>query len=288
MAPNKGPARAGKLRFISVQKLERGSLQPRQAIDGPSLTQLAESIRTKGVIQPIYVRKVRGSKYEIVAGERRWHAAKMAGLKNIPCIVGDVPDNTALAIALIENLHREDLNPIDQAVAIRRLVDEFAMTHQQIADTIGKSRATVTNLLRLLELPSNVREMVTEGELDMGHARALLALPGDAREPVAEQVAREHLSVRAVEKIGRRPSESASVASLPQASLGGALYKSLRDYADVKLRKNGRWRLSVEFTDIDELHSVLGAIEELLAKADRPDHSPSLILNTSASSRGAP
>lgn len=270
MPPNTGPARAGKLRFISVQKLERGSQQPRQTIDGPTLARLAESIRAEGVIQPIYVRKRRGAKYEIVAGERRWHAAKMAGLKNIPCIIGDPSDETALAIALIENLHREDLNPIDQALAIRRLVDEFAMTHQQIADTLGKSRATITNLLRLLDLPVHVRELVTDGRLDMGHARALLALPGEAREPVAEQAVREQLTVRAVERIGRRP-EPAPVVSLCDASFGDALRKSLRDHADVRLRKNGRWQLSVEFADIEELHSVLGAIDELLRNVDRAE-----------------
>jgi ParB family chromosome partitioning protein len=153
--------RIGKLKSLPVHRLERGEQQPRRAIDGIALKKLAESILTEGVIQPIFVRKARRGKFEIVAGERRWHAAKMAGLKSVPTVVGDVSDEAALAIALIENLHREDLNPIDQALAMQRLTDDFGMTHRQIADMIGKSRAAVTNLLRLLELPVDVQRLVS-------------------------------------------------------------------------------------------------------------------------------
>ena len=264
MAERRGPKRAGRLRFIPVRKLARGRLQPRRVIDGPELTKLAQSIRADGLIQPILVRRTRGGKYEVVAGERRWLAAKLAGLESIPCLVTDVPDRVTLVLALIENLHRADLSPIDQALAIQQLVAQFSMTHREIADGIGKSRATVTNLLRLLELPENVRSMLAEGSIDMGHARALLGLPGEARAAVANRAARDGLSVRAVERIAREHPVPAPVAPELSAALRQAVRESLRGRADVQLRRDGRCRLRIDFTDVDELHRALSTLEALL------------------------
>jgi len=261
MSAERKPPRAAKLRNLPIDRLERGRFQPRRVIDGAALKRLAESIRSEGVVQPLFVRK-QGSKFEIVAGQRRWHAAKIAGLKKVPTVVGKVSDETALAVALIENLHREDLNPIDEARAIERLIAEFGMTHQQVADTIGKSRAAVTNLLRLLELPAPVQGMVANGLLDNGHARALLALPRERREGVAEEAARKHLSVRAVERLAReRP---AAPAAAPDSALGEQLRSLLNGSGELRSRSPGRWRLEVEFGTVQDLLTSLEAIESRL------------------------
>ncbi len=272
MAAHSRPRRAGKLRSLPVSRLERGSLQPRHAIDGIALKKLAESILSEGIIQPIFVRKSGHGKFEIVAGERRWHAAKMAGLKSVPTVVGEVSDESALAIALIENLHREDLNPIDQALAIQRLVDEFFLTHQEVADTIGKSRTAVTNLLRLLELPDEVQCMVADGTIDMGHARALLALPCDQRLAAADKVASECLSVREVERMVRQSASRRREPVSPErgqmqesnALLDRELDESFNGKARIHECRGGAWQLNVDFTDLDELHSLLVAIDELV------------------------
>ncbi|NIO40389.1 MAG: ParB/RepB/Spo0J family partition protein, partial [Burkholderiales bacterium] len=255
-----------------VHRLERGNLQPRKAIDGIALKKLAESIQEKGVIQPICVRKARHGRFEILAGERRWRAAKMAGLQSIPTVVTDASDAAALAIALIENLHREDLNPIDQATAIQQLIEDFAMTHREVAETVAKSRATITNLLRLLELPHDAQKMVAEGKLTMGHARALLALPSDQRQGAAEYVAEQRLSVRAVERMARRPAPTKSSAQ-SNGSRGPAIDfpEPVRQKFErtVKLRKtnDGRWRLSFSFSNLEELRErtkeVNGLVEQI-------------------------
>jgi ParB family chromosome partitioning protein len=275
MAAHPTPNKGRKLRKLSVHRLERGDLQPRKAIDGIALKKLAESIQAKGVIQPIFVRKARHGKFEIVAGERRWRAAKMAGLRSIPSVVSDVSDEAALAIALIENLHREDLNPIDQAMAIQHLIEEFAMTHQEVAETVAKSRATITNLLRLLELPHDAQEMVAEGKLAMGHARALLALPSEQRQRAAEYVAEERLSVRGVERMVRR-----SVSTEPSAQLDGLqgptmdLPERIRQKFGraIKLRKtnDGRWSLSFSFSNLKELRERTKEISGLAEQIDLP------------------
>lgn len=274
MSTPRRPPRAAKLKNVPVDRLERGRFQPRRAIDGIALTKLAESIRSEGVIQPLFVRKASFGKFEIVAGERRWHAAKMAGLKSVPTVVGKLTDEMALAVALIENLHREDLNPIDQALAVERLVSEFGMTHQQVADTLGKSRAAVTNLLRLLELPKEVQTMVADGQLDNGHARALLALPREQCRSAAEKAVSGHLSVRDVERLARRATSEPQPAGSGEAQQPApthALADSLRELeshgADIRPRKNGRWQLSVEFGDIDELRGTLAAIAKRLHEA---------------------
>lgn len=253
--------RIGRLKSLPVHRLERGALQPRRAIDGAALKKLAESILTEGVIQPIFVRKARRGKFEIVAGERRWHAAKMAGLKSVPTVVGDVSDEAALAIALIENLHREDLNPIDQALAMQRLTDEFGMTHQEIADMIGKSRAAVTNLLRLLELPVDVQGMVSARTLDMGHARALLALPREQHQRAARYVVSERLSVRDVERMAKAsPRDGARPVADESARTSfilAWLRRKVRRSICLRLVKSGRYRLSFSFSTPEELRSAL-------------------------------
>ena len=274
MTAPRRPIRAGKLKNLPVHQLERGSLQPRNAIDGIALKKLAESIEAKGVIQPIVVRKAGRGKFEIVAGERRWRAAKMAGLRNIPTVVGDFSDEAALAIALIENLHREDLSPIDQAMAIDHLVDEFGMTHQEIADTIGKSRATVTNLLRLLVLPLDVQEMVSECKLEMGHARALLALPSEQRQRAAERAASKHLSVRDVERMAKRSDRTPSPAQRddvepPDVDIPEWIKKKFGQSIELRRENDGRWRLSFSFSSLEELRRRVQAVNGLAEQIEQ-------------------
>lgn len=275
MAAKPTPNKGGKLKQLSVHRLERGNLQPRTSIDGLELKKLAESIHAKGVLQPIYVRKSRGGRFEIVAGERRWHAAKMAGLQSIPALVTKVSDEAALAIALIENLHREDLNPIDQAMAIKRLIEEFSMTHREVADAIAKSRATISNLLRLLDLPADTQQMVADGKLSMGHARALLALPSEDRQRAAEHVAEERLSVRSVEGMAKRaaaPPLRVESDALPDPTLALAEWVRQQFGSTLKIRKTkkGRWRLSFSFSNLSELRERSKDVTGLAEQIDLP------------------
>jgi ParB family transcriptional regulator, chromosome partitioning protein len=249
--------RNGRLKSLSVNWLERGSLQPRRIIDGAALKRLADSIKAEGVIQPIFVRKKQRGKFEIIAGERRWHAAKIAGLTEIPSVIRNVSDESALAIALIENLHREDLNPIDQATAIDRLIHEFGMTHQQVADTIGRSRAAVSNLLRLLELPKDVQDMVEGGELDMGHARALLALPEGEQQVIARDVAARHLTVRAVEAMAKRTREKKETDTEVSAD---ERFQS-RD-TSIESNDDGSYEVRFRFKKREELESAIRELRQ--------------------------
>jgi ParB family chromosome partitioning protein len=187
------------LRDLAVDALQPGKYQPRTRMDPEALKELAVSLQAQGLMQPILVRPIADGRYEIVAGERRWRAARIAGFATVPALVREVPDRQALEAALVENIQREDLNPLEEAAGILRLIQEFGMTHQQIAETLGRSRAAVTNLLRLLELAPAVRELLAAGELDMGHARALLALPAEDQIRLAREVAAKRLSVRDVE-----------------------------------------------------------------------------------------
>lgn len=185
---------------LPVSALQPGKYQPRTHMDQEALNALAASIRAQGVMQPILVRPIAGGKHEIIAGERRWRAARIAGLSSVPVLVRDVPDQQALAVALIENIQREDLNALEEATGIDRLIREFSLTHQAVADAVGKSRATVSNLLRLLELPPPVRELLAQGQLEMGHARALLALSAERQLGLAREAAAGGWSVREVER----------------------------------------------------------------------------------------
>lgn len=192
---------------LDVTQLSPGKYQPRSRMDEESLNELASSIKAQGVIQPILARELQNGNFEIIAGERRWRAAQIAGLKKVPVLVRVVPDNAALAMALIENIQRENLNPLEEAVGIQRLIEEFRMTHQEAADAVGRSRSAASNLLRLLKLPAEVQGMLMDGELDMGHARALLSLDGANQILLANKIVLERLSVREAEALVQKNSE---------------------------------------------------------------------------------
>ncbi|KHT42173.1 ParB/RepB/Spo0J family partition protein [Vibrio sinaloensis] len=194
----------GELTDLSINSLKPGVYQPRKDMSPEALEELAASIESQGIIQPIVVRQVEHDKFEIIAGERRWRAARKAGLKQVPCVIKNVEDRAAIAMALIENIQREDLNVIEEAVALERLQTEFSLTHQQVADVIGKSRAAVSNILRLNQLENDVKGLVSDNLLDMGHARALLALEGEQQIEVAQQVAKKQLTVRQTEQLVKK------------------------------------------------------------------------------------
>lgn len=201
LAGNTGESgNSGELRTLDVGLLQPGKYQPRTRMDPGSLEELAESIKSQGIMQPIIVRSVGGGRFEIIAGERRWRAAQLAGLSEVPTLVRDIPDDAALAMSLIENIQREDLNPLEEAAGVQRLIDEFGMTHEQAANAIGRSRSATTNLLRLLQLAEPVQEQLVTGDLDMGHARALLSLPKADQIAFANRVVAQGLTVRDTEK----------------------------------------------------------------------------------------
>ena len=191
------------LKTLKLEELQPGKYQPRTRMDQASLEELARSLKSQGVMQPILARTLAKGRYEIIAGERRWRAAKIAGLREVPVVIREVPDSAALTMALIENIQRENLNPLEQATGIHRLINEFKMTHQEAAEAVGRSSAATTNLLRLLNLPQSVQALLYDGNIDMGHARALLALEGRRQEDLAKRVAERGLSVRETEKLVR-------------------------------------------------------------------------------------
>ncbi|MFD0740125.1 ParB/RepB/Spo0J family partition protein [Lysobacter koreensis] len=269
------------LRSLPVDALAPGKYQPRKTMDDGKLAELAESIKAQGVIQPIVVREVgngRGGKtYEIIAGERRWRATQLAGLAEIPVVIREVDDRTVIAMALIENIQREDLNPLEEAQALHRLIDEFDLTHAQAAEAVGRSRAAVSNLLRLLELPAEIRVLVETRALEMGHARALLALTPQAAIALARQAAENDWSVREVEHrvqqlaAGMLPvngKTKAAAKAKPQAdivSLERELSESLNTKVNVLHGRGGKGRLVIHYSDLDSLDGVL---EKLRGKAE--------------------
>ena len=200
LAKDEEPGGGETLKTVKLEELQPGKYQPRTRMDQASLEELARSLKSQGVMQPILARTLGKGQYEIIAGERRWRAAKIAGLREIPVVIREVPDSAALAMALIENIQRENLNPLEEATGIHRLINEFKMTHQEAAEAVGRSRAATSNLLRLLNLPQSVQALLYDGNIDMGHARALLALEGRRQEDVAKRVAERGLSVRETEK----------------------------------------------------------------------------------------
>jgi ParB family chromosome partitioning protein len=251
---------------LRIEQLQRGRYQPRTKMDESSLEELAASIRKQGLMQPILVRPIDKGQYEIIAGERRWRAARMAGLSEIPVLVREVPDSAALAMALIENIQREDLNPLEEANGVQRLVTEFKLTHQEAADAIGRSRAATTNLLRLLNLQKAVQQFVSDGKLEMGHARALLALEGERQERVARKVAAGGLSVRMTEQLvndtlhprpgaKRKARQDRDIARLEE-ELSGELGTTV----EIKLGKKGSGKLVVNFASADHLEDLLKRI----------------------------
>ena len=254
------------LTHLEIDDLQPGRYQPRSRIEPEKLAELAESIKSQGVMQPILARPIGAGRYEIVAGERRWRAARMAGLTTVPALVREVPDRQALAAALIENIQREDLNPLEEATGVKRLIEEFGMTHADAAEVLGRSRTAITNTLRLLELAPPVQELMREGALDMGHARALLALPALKQVELAREAVSKQLSVRQVEQ---------RVASLGKKVTARTRFKPDRDVARLEEEwsqrlgtvvnispgaKPGSGKLVIQYATLDQLDALLGKL----------------------------
>ena len=266
----------GQLVKLPVEWLQRGKYQPRREMDNEALEELANSIKAQGVMQPIVVRPVQNPsnekvRYEIVAGERRWRATQLAGLDTIPAVVREVTDDAAIAMALIENIQRENLNPIEEAFALQRLKDEYELTHQQVADAVGKSRVTVTNLLRLMTLKDEVRRMLERGDLEMGHARALLSLKEDAQRDAAKTVVGKGLSVRQTEALVRNLQEQANnpekvvaaetVVSPDIRRLQDDLSEKIGVPVQVLHSTKGKGKLIFKYNSLDELDGILAHIK---------------------------
>ncbi len=258
------PAGGENLRNLGIDELTPGKYQPRSHMGEEALRELADSIRAQGVMQPILVRPIEAGRYEIVAGERRWRAARMAGLATVPVLVKEIADQHALAAALVENIQREDLSPLEEAAGIQRLVQEFGLTHQAIAETLGRSRAGVTNLLRLLELAPPVRELLAQGRLDMGHARALLALPIARQLDLAREAAHRGLTVREVEaRVAallkgpqpRRPRADRDVTRLEEE-----WSDRLGTTVQIKVRGKRGGKLVIAYRTLDELERLLAKL----------------------------
>jgi ParB family transcriptional regulator, chromosome partitioning protein len=250
------------LATLPVGAIRPGRYQPRTRMDEQALAELAASIRAQGLMQPLLVRPVGAESYELIAGERRWRAAQMAGLSQVPVLVREVPDDAALAMALIENIQREDLNPIEEAVGIQRLVDEFRMTHEQAADAVGRSRSATSNLLRLLRLARPVREMVMQGKLEMGHARALLALDGARQIEAAHAVLAKRLSVRDAEALVQRLQRGDATrrrrkSDRDLARLEDELAERLGTTVEIRAGKKGGGKLLVHYASLDHLEELL-------------------------------
>jgi ParB family transcriptional regulator, chromosome partitioning protein len=252
---------------LAVGLLRPGKFQPRTRMDPESIAELADSIKAQGVIQPVLVRPVENGQFEIIAGERRWRAAQLAGLAQIPVVVRAVPDKSALAMALIENIQREDLNPLEEATGIQRLINEFDMTHEVAAEAVGRSRSAVTNLLRLLNLSKAVQEMLMQGRLEMGHARALLAVSGARQADLAHQIISRNLSVREAEQlVGQRETATPKV---PRKTARKdrdlqALEEELSDLLGttvaMKPSRGGKGVLSIAYASLDQLDSLLSRL----------------------------
>ena len=250
------------LQNLPIEFLQRGKYQPRKDMNPEKLQELADSIKAQGVIQPIVVRKIAEDKFEIVAGERRWRASQLAGLQQVPVVIKDIDDRTAMAIALIENIQREDLNPLEEAEALRRLLDEFEMTHQQVADAVGKSRVTVTNLLRLLDLHPEVKKLLISRQIEMGHARALLALDGLKQLAAANKVVKEGLTVRATERLVK---DSQVEIIKPKVKFVDKDTLRLQEQLATKLgakvliehKENGTGKVIIAYSSLDELDGLI-------------------------------
>ncbi|WP_111642238.1 ParB/RepB/Spo0J family partition protein [Marinimicrobium alkaliphilum] len=259
----------GKLAEIPIELIQRGKYQPRRDMHQEALEELAESIKAQGVMQPIVVRPISADRYEIIAGERRWRATQLAGLDSIPAVIRDVPDEAAIAMALIENIQREDLNPIEEAMALKRLQDEFELTHSEVAQAVGKSRTTVTNLLRLIALTEEVKTLLEHGDLEMGHARALLTLEaGDQRE-IGRQVVAKGLSVRQTETLVRsfqdnKHKDKIAAPQQPSADirrLQDELSDTLGAAVAIQHSAKGKGKLVITYNDLDELDGILAHIK---------------------------
>jgi ParB family chromosome partitioning protein len=257
------------LQSLALDRIGAGRYQPRTRMDEAALSELAESIKAQGVMQPILVRPIDGGRYEIVAGERRWRAAERAGLKEIPALVRVVPDQTALALSLIENIQREDLNPLEEAQGLKRLIDEFGLTHEAAALAIGRSRSAVTNLLRLTQLAAPVQALVLGDKLDMGHARALLALPAAQQVTTAARLVAEGLSVREAERLvqtmlhpgaGKTQRGVRRAANGDLARLESELAEALGAAVRIEPTRKGAGRVVIRYSSLDQLDGILAKL----------------------------
>ena len=259
------PAKEGELQQLPIQQIRPGSYQPRQHWDEASLDELAASIRAQGLIQPVVVRRTGADQYELIAGERRWRAAQRASLSQIPALIRDVEEAAVPAMALIENIQREDLTPLEEADALKRLINDFKLTHQQAADAVGRSRASVSNLLRLTELPASIKRLLEQRKLDMGHARCLLTLPAADAEALALEASRFGWNVRELEQAARRRQSPAPGKDKPEvvrdpnvADLEKQLAERFATRVELAQGRGGRGKLVIHYHSHDELDGILG------------------------------
>ena len=265
MIPKKdevAPPKVG-LEEIPIEFIQPGKYQPRTYFAEESIAELSDSIKAQGVIQPIVLRPIGDDRYEIIAGERRWRAAQLAGIEKIPAVIRSVDDESALAMSLIENIQREDLNPLEEATALQRLIDDFQFTHQEVADAVGKSRSAVTNTLRLTQLAPPVAEMLVAGDLEMGHARALLTLEVNGQVAVAKQVVARGLNVRQTEELVRAAGKTAGGAGVKPGQdadtrrLEQSLGQTLGQPVQIRHTKKGTGKLVISYSSLDELDGIL-------------------------------
>ncbi|MEO5625022.1 MAG: ParB/RepB/Spo0J family partition protein [Dokdonella sp.] len=255
----------GELRSLAITAIQPGKFQPRHAFDPEKIEELAASIKAQGLIQPVVVRSIGAGRFELIAGERRWRAAQQAGLEEIPALVKVVPDQAVVAMALIENIQREDLSPLEEAQALSRLIEEFGLTHQQAADAVGRSRAAVSNLLRLLDLPAAIKHLLDERKLDMGHARALATLPETRAVALAREAADKEWSVRELEDAVRRldavaggkSAKPSTVRDPNITALERELAEKLATRVKVAHARNGRGKVVIHYHSLDELEGIL-------------------------------
>ena len=260
------PQHGDELKEVDVDLIQRGPWQPRTHFDEEALQELADSISTQGVVQPIVLRVAEGGRYEIVAGERRWRASQLAGLDKVPAVIKRFDDQTAAAVSLIENIQRENLNPLEESTALLRLMNDFEMTHQEIADSVGRSRVSVSNLLRLQDLNADVKELLSSRAIEMGHARALLGITGNAQSTLARQVAKKGLSVREAEQLVRRAlnptAKPVAVKKDPDiAKLETDLSERLGAVVHIKQKPKGKGAVEISYNSLDELEGILAKIQ---------------------------
>ena len=258
---NSNPNATGEvLQNLKTSVLQPGKYQPRTSMDKDALVELAESIKTRGVMQPILVRQISGGNYEIIAGERRWRAAQIAGLREVPALIREVEDDAALAMSLIENIQREDLNPLEEALGIQQLIREFGMTHQAAGQALGSSRSSISNLLRLLSLPASVQKLMMQGRLDMGHGRALLALPSTGQVEIANLVANKKLSVRETEVLVSRMTGTPSSKKYPDQDvlrLQEEVSVQLGAQVTIKPGKKSTGNVLIHYSNLEQLDEIL-------------------------------
>lgn len=255
---------ADALRMLRVGQLQPGKYQPRAYMDNAALETLADSIKAQGIMQPILVREIADERYEIIAGERRWRASQLAGLEEVPVLVREIADESALAMALIENIQRENLNPLEEALGIKRLIDEFSMTHEQAAKAVGRSRVAVSNLLRLLTLTQPVQDMLMHNQLDMGHARALVGLEPAQQVMLANKTIQNDLSVREVERAAKQPEQQSAKTKMQTSGDVAILEERLSDAlgatVSISAKASGAGTLKIQYSHLDQLDDIIAKL----------------------------